>query len=279
MVFIIENSWCCKLHRPCPTHCVGMVSWLGDLNGDTALCNTIVYHVTLVTTRDQAPIMLPSLITVSVLMRLTSQCSLSSSETQFEARECSSQHVKSALEETCSCVPRPVVVRLPWPNNTDVHHMTPTHVEVNTAAASSRQQEIGGVFRPQITCQFSMIWPRYEHVTTHVCSGLQVRRRMPVWSQLPLLCGQCVTTEVSVGDAGDLWSGTWAVCQAVCQHHGQWGHPVPVWLWPGDQDSVPAQLSTCLQTGDLPVPVQRHTGQTPLYRVPINFFGHSFTGV
>ena len=114
-----------------PTHCVGsvVVSWCGDLNGDTALCD----HVTLVT----MDTMVYRVVLVSVLLRLTSQCSLSSSETQFEAKQCSSEHVRSALEETCSCVPRPVVVRLPWPNNTDVHHMTPTHVEVNTRPAAS----------------------------------------------------------------------------------------------------------------------------------------------
>ena len=90
--------------------------------------------------------MLHRVMAVSVLLRLTSGCGLSSSETQFEARECSGEHVKTALEETCSCVPRPVVVRLPWPNNTDVHHMTPTHVEVNTMPQA--HQEIASVLPP-----------------------------------------------------------------------------------------------------------------------------------
>lgn len=70
------------------------------------------------------------LILTSITAVVNSECSLSVNNVQFESKSCSAQHTETALSETCSCVPRPVVVRLPWPNNTDVHHMTPTHVQV-----------------------------------------------------------------------------------------------------------------------------------------------------
>lgn len=44
--------------------------------------------------------------------------------------ECTSEHIKEALSSHSSCKPRPVVMVLPWPNNTSVHQMTPTQVEV-----------------------------------------------------------------------------------------------------------------------------------------------------
>ena len=146
MVFIIVPSWCCELHRTWPTQCcilvwsVGWETWTA-----TQLYTTV--HTSWCSPRDHSSrTMLHRLMTVSVLLRLTRCCSLSSSETVFEARECSAEHVKTALEETCSCVPRPVVVRLPWPNNTEVHHMTPTHVEVNNRPRA--HQEIAGVLPP-----------------------------------------------------------------------------------------------------------------------------------
>ena len=47
---------------------------------------------------------------------------------------CSAEHIAEAVREASPCQPRPVVVRLPWPNNTEVHQMTPTHVQVSTSA-------------------------------------------------------------------------------------------------------------------------------------------------
>ena len=47
---------------------------------------------------------------------------------------CSAEHIAEAVREASPCQPRPVVVRLPWPNNTEVHQMTPTHVQVSTNA-------------------------------------------------------------------------------------------------------------------------------------------------
>ena len=53
-------------------------------------------------------------------------------------RSCSAEHIAEAVREGSPCQPRPVVVRLPWPNNTEVHQMTPTHVQVNTSALLNR---------------------------------------------------------------------------------------------------------------------------------------------
>ena len=49
-------------------------------------------------------------------------------------RSCSAEHIAEAVREGSPCQPRPVVVRLPWPNNTEVHQMTPTHVQVRSSA-------------------------------------------------------------------------------------------------------------------------------------------------
>merc|ERR1719278_1299672 len=56
------------------------------------------------------------------------------SATFGDFRRCSSREVKASLESQASCSPRPMVVRLPWPNSTmvggGVRQMTPTHVTV-----------------------------------------------------------------------------------------------------------------------------------------------------
>ena len=43
---------------------------------------------------------------------------------------CTAAHVKGALTSDKMCSPRPVIVKLPWPNNTHVQQMTPSHVEL-----------------------------------------------------------------------------------------------------------------------------------------------------
>jgi len=43
---------------------------------------------------------------------------------------CRSNHIKQALHKNIMCKPAPVIVKLPWPNNTDIQQMTPTHIEV-----------------------------------------------------------------------------------------------------------------------------------------------------
>jgi len=43
---------------------------------------------------------------------------------------CDANHIKGALQAKVHCKPRMQVVQLPWPNNTDLQQMTPTHVEV-----------------------------------------------------------------------------------------------------------------------------------------------------
>ena len=68
---------------------------------------------------------------VNLVITVNSECKLSVSDTRYESKLCSSKHIADAVSEVSECKPRPVVVELPWPNNTNIHRMTPTHVEVN----------------------------------------------------------------------------------------------------------------------------------------------------
>lgn len=43
---------------------------------------------------------------------------------------CRSNHIKQALKKNILCKPSPVIMKLPWPNNTNIQQMTPTHVEI-----------------------------------------------------------------------------------------------------------------------------------------------------
>lgn len=55
---------------------------------------------------------------------------------------CTKRHENSAVRAKIHCQPRPRLVRLPWPNDTSVHQMLPSHVEANRCdgSCSHRQQ-------------------------------------------------------------------------------------------------------------------------------------------
>jgi hypothetical protein len=55
---------------------------------------------------------------------------------------CTRTHEMNAVKYKVYCQPRPRLVRLPWPNDTSVHKMTPSHVEANRCDGSCfhRQQ-------------------------------------------------------------------------------------------------------------------------------------------
>jgi len=57
---------------------------------------------------------------------------------------CTKNHEMSVIRSKVHCQPRPRLVRLPWPNDTSVHKMTPSHVEVNRCD--------GGCFHRQQSC-------------------------------------------------------------------------------------------------------------------------------
>jgi len=57
---------------------------------------------------------------------------------------CTKDHELGAVRAKVHCQPRPRLVRLPWPNDTSVHKMTPSHVEVNRCS--------GGCFHRQQSC-------------------------------------------------------------------------------------------------------------------------------
>ena len=50
--------------------------------------------------------------------------------------ECSSDHIRLAVEGMQPCRPRPATLPLPWPNHTNIHQMTPTHVSVMRCSGS-----------------------------------------------------------------------------------------------------------------------------------------------
>jgi len=57
---------------------------------------------------------------------------------------CTKNHEMSVVRSKVHCQPRPRLVRLPWPNDTSVHKMTPSHIEVNRCD--------GGCFHRQQSC-------------------------------------------------------------------------------------------------------------------------------
>ena len=71
---------------------------------------------------------------LGVLLVLGVTLSSQRSETGlYSLQQCSGDLISQAVaaSEVSACLPRPQVVRLPWPNSTEVHQMTPTHVEVS----------------------------------------------------------------------------------------------------------------------------------------------------
>jgi len=52
---------------------------------------------------------------------------------------CSRDHISSSLRGEAPCQPRDKVIVVPWPNNTDVHQITPTHVTVKRCSGGCHQ--------------------------------------------------------------------------------------------------------------------------------------------
>ena len=61
------------------------------------------------------------------------------SQYSYEA-SCSNQHIGEALRANVGCRLVETVVELPWPNNTLVQQMTPTHILVSRCAGSCHGQ-------------------------------------------------------------------------------------------------------------------------------------------
>jgi len=75
--------------------------------------------------------------------------------------KCSQNHIKNSLQSNIGCKPVPVVLELPWPNNTEIQQMTPTHISV--------QRCEGGC-----------------HQTGHSCIALKTREK-----KIPVMFGKC----------------------------------------------------------------------------------------
>ena len=110
----------------------------------------------------------------------------------YSPRQCSADLISQAVaaSEVSACQPRPQVVRLPWPNNTEVHQMTPTHVEVSNIMTIMAQD---------------------IHVIMHYDSGVPVSGRLSLWPRSEVVCGSDLEAEVGPGDAGQVRTGGGAV--------------------------------------------------------------------
>ena len=107
----------------------------------------------------------------------------------YSPHQCSANLISQAVaaSEVSACQPRPQVVRLPWPNNTEVHQMTPTHVEVSI---------------------IMIIMAQDNHV---LYSGVPVSGRLSLRPRSEVVCGSDLEAEVSPGDAGQVRAGGGAV--------------------------------------------------------------------
>lgn len=73
------------------------------------------------------------LLTVLIVMTLGTQyCEDNYLELAIfsQVQACDGGHVRQSLRQSTECKPRPVILRLPWPNNTDVQQMSPSYIEV-----------------------------------------------------------------------------------------------------------------------------------------------------
>merc|ERR1712025_1477854 len=59
-------------------------------------------------------------------------CTMDQAKVKYNYRRdvCTPDHVKEAIKSNKICSPRPVIVQLPWPNNTNVQQMSPQHISL-----------------------------------------------------------------------------------------------------------------------------------------------------
>jgi len=74
---------------------------------------------------------------------------------------CSQAHISNSLRGEAPCHPRDKVIKVPWPNNTDVHRVTPTHVTVRRCS--------GGCHQDHQSCVASMTRVREVQVILGKC--------------------------------------------------------------------------------------------------------------
>ena len=81
--------------------------------------------------------------------------------TFLPATSCSQSHISSSLRGEAPCQPRDKVIKVPWPNNTDVHRVTPTHVTVRRCS--------GGCHQDHLSCVASLTRVREVQVILGKC--------------------------------------------------------------------------------------------------------------
>jgi len=74
---------------------------------------------------------------------------------------CSNKHVKDSLKGVAPCIARDKVIPVPWPNNTDIHQLSPSHVVVKRCS--------GGCHTSDKSCVASVTRVRHVSVMMGRC--------------------------------------------------------------------------------------------------------------
>ena len=131
---------------------------------------------------------------------------------------CSRGQVKTSLSQQASCSPRPVVVRLPWPNTTlvggGVQQMTPTHVSVLQCG--------GGCHRGSQGCLAVATRRREVEVMVGKC-GVSVGKCEKECAVVSVTedteCGCGCEVSLVECEAGGLHTFLPQLCQCQCRDH------------------------------------------------------------
>eukprot|EP00092_Neocalanus_flemingeri_P008841 GFUD01009515.1.p1 GENE.GFUD01009515.1~~GFUD01009515.1.p1 ORF type:complete len:364 (+),score=64.00 GFUD01009515.1:123-1214(+) len=90
-------------------------------------------------------------IVIVTLLIVYTECSQYCEDLDLESttfspmQSCDDRHIRKSLKQNMECKPRPVIMRLPWPNNTDVQQMSPSYIEVYLCDGACHSQRQGCV--------------------------------------------------------------------------------------------------------------------------------------
>merc|ERR1712106_249346 len=123
---------------------------------------------------------------------------------------CNRAHISSSLRGQAPCQPRDKVIAIHWPNNTDVHQLTPTHVTVRRCS--------GGCHQDHQSCVTSLTRTREVPVILGKCpvSGGKCEKEctsVEVEDEVECECG-CRRKESECGEKHEWMSDT---CECECK--------------------------------------------------------------
>ncbi|XP_040570520.1 uncharacterized protein [Lepeophtheirus salmonis] len=113
--------------------------------------------------------------------------------------DCTSPHERGAMNSKASCRPRPRVIRLPWPNSTEVNHMIPSHVIVDRCDGSCHHRKQSCLPRKVIKKSFPVM---FAHCTIHdktcgkICSQVQVDEHLECGCECKIKRHHCNAKQV-----------------------------------------------------------------------------------